>query len=187
MSKYELPMITTDDEAEEARRQQREIVKIRTSITNAGKAWREASNAYNKAVLELEKLLLSEVTPTENFYKQRIGAYEAAKFMAAQEAKLPDRKAALDRYHITLTITDEHINSMSDEEFHEYIISKQAERIQQLEPTPEPISTPTPVESREYRDWLESNDYNPDTHFISRAAKSCVLWKKVSTFNFPND
>lgn len=47
-----------------------------------------------------------------------------------------------------------------------------------------PVFKTTPVESREYRDWLEENEYSPTTHFLSKDGNQCILWKKVSTFNY---
>lgn len=183
VSRYSAPIITNDEEATQAKKQQWELVKIRTSITTAGKAWRKASNDYNKAILSLEKLLLSEVTPTEDRFKKQIETYEHQKFLEAQKPKLKDRLAACERYHIPVK-KPEDLLTMSDDQFHQFVIEGQAARLRTLEDNqPAPV-TPAPVESREYRDWLEANGYDPDTHFLSESATSCTLWKKVSTFNF---
>lgn len=184
VAKYSTPIITNDTEAEDAKKKQRELVKIRTSITTAGKAWRDASNAYNKAVLSLEKVLLSEVTPTEELFKKSIEVYEHQLFLEAQKPKLKDRLDSCERYHIPVD-KPEDLLVMSDDQFHQFVIEGQAARLRSLEED-QPTQQPKRVELRAYRDWLEANAYDPSTHFLSENATSCTLWKKVSTFNFPN-
>lgn len=164
------------------------LMKIRTSITSSWKAWREKSNEYNKNVLIIEKELLAQVVPTEKYLEDQLKDIEHQQFLEAQKPKLKDRLASCERYHIPVE-KPEDLLTMSDDQFHQFVIEGQAARLRSLEPeqqTQQP-NTSKRVELRAYRDWLESNDYNPDTHFLSEDTHSCTLWKKVSTFNFPND
>ena len=106
----------------------RVLQKKRTSITNAGKAWREASNAYNKAVLAIEKELLSHVLPIESKLKNYQSMLALLALREANKTKLFDRQQALKEQSITLN--DDTILEMTDEQFEKAIQeSVKAERI----------------------------------------------------------
>lgn len=97
----------------------RVLQKKRTSITNAGKAWREASNAYNKAVLAIEKELLSHVLPIESKLKNYQSMLALLALREANKTKLFDRQTALKEQDITLS--DDTILEMTDEQFEKAI------------------------------------------------------------------
>jgi hypothetical protein len=75
--------------------------------------------------------MLAEITPVEEAFALEIAEYERKKQEALQAAKLPDRMAACARYHVPCA--PRIIETMTDDEFHQYIIDAQASRITLLE------------------------------------------------------
>jgi len=143
----------------------RVLQKKRTSITNAGKAWREASNAYNKAVLAIEKELLSHVLPVEEKLKKYQSMAQLLALRETNKTKLFDRQTALKEQDITLN--DDTILEMTDEQFEKAI--QESVRMKALKTptytlptqditlrphffydgsTGQPLSTPFPEEAR---------------------------------------
>lgn len=104
---------------------------MRTKITSSGKQGREASNAYNKAVLSMEKELLAPITPIEEAFALEIQEYERKQTLAERAAKLTDRMEACKRYYIEAEPED--IIHMTDDQFHQFVIDSQAARLNILE------------------------------------------------------
>lgn len=173
------------------------LAKMRTAITKTGKKWRDAANAYNKAVLALEKDLLHEVTPLEEQYKEQLRLFDHKQWLRTNATKLIDRKAALDRYQITW-VMDNDIIAMTDDSFSKFIVDacfarnqairdkERAEQIlqegiaigkAQVQTVPEEVAT-----KDTYQQWLDENGYTPDTHTIIRWMHDVKLYKLVSSY-----
>lgn len=166
----------------------RALQKIRTSITSSGKAWREASNAYNKAVIALEKQLLSEVVPTEERYKLMQHGIESEKKLKANSAKLFDRVAALkensivlDNYDMLMTMDDDQFDTMVKA----YKLKASVETIPVDGATQEKMDNVATVAADAlYEKWLRDNYYDPKTDYVAvSSGKTRTLYRAISTYS----
>lgn len=102
---------------DEVKVMKKELQKSRTSVTKMGKEMRDSANDWRKVVIAKEKELLEITVPTEEMFDKVIADEEARIEMEVRKDDLPQRKRELDALNVSMT--DEEILAMSDEQFSE--------------------------------------------------------------------
>jgi hypothetical protein len=92
----------------------KKLVKVRGIIQKEGKAYRDASNAFNKRVLSEEKKYLEIIEPIEIEYKNLIEEDKKKKIIEARKELLPTKKSQLSLLKIVQP-SDEEILSLDEE------------------------------------------------------------------------
>lgn len=185
---FEMTDFSDPEQIEQLREGLRVLQKKRTSITAAGKAWREASNAYNKAVLSMEKELLGHVTTVENKLKGWESMLELLRLREANKSKHADRLTALQTYWITLA--ENTILEMDDDQFDAVI----RQHILQIQAEEEVLSRAEVAKENAKRDmmanekvkaWLHSIWFNPMTDYMANTRGEVKVYRLVDTLKLP--
>jgi len=105
------------------------LVKVRTTITNQGKAFRDEANAFNKSVLVKQKEYLALTADAEEDLKQIMEDEKKRVIMEARKELLPMKKEQLSLLQDLKAghITDEEILLMDDEEWVRFYQNAMAE------------------------------------------------------------
>lgn len=107
------------------------LARARTGITKGGKALREFSNTYNKAVLERESTLVAIVSPTEEALKKQEDEIEyqkqekKAQEQREEDAKIQTRIDALAKFDFAVDITT--LKAWSEDQFNETLVDAEKE------------------------------------------------------------
>jgi len=99
----------------------------RIDVKKTGKGMRDEANAYNKAVLKLEKSLLAIVEPEEERLKGILEEAEHQKMLAERKQKMPLRLKELELLEIN-DMTEDDLMEMDDEEFNDRKLAILSER-----------------------------------------------------------
>lgn len=105
------------------------LKKARTAITKKGKALREDSNAYSKAVIEREKELIAVIEPVEDKLESIEEKAEREKLCELRKVYIKDRRLVLGTIGDKIEISDENLCMLDDEEFDKYVSSRRAEKV----------------------------------------------------------
>jgi uncharacterized protein involved in exopolysaccharide biosynthesis len=166
----------------------RVLQKKRTSITTAGKAWREASNAYNKAVLSMEKELLALVTPVEHKLKTYANTLQLLELRESNKLKHADRLTALQE--VGMTLDENTILEMDDDQFSAAIESHKI-RLKQDELAVERFEAwkeagRKQMEANEkVKVWLHSIWFNPLTDYMANTMNEVKVYRLIDTLKLP--
>lgn len=106
----------------------RQLQKARTSIKDIGKALREESNAFNKAVLDKERELLEIVVPVESALKEQREEIERLQEIEKRKELLPERVEEL--ADLGIEATDEELLEMSTGKYNEFKNQKLSEKLE---------------------------------------------------------
>jgi hypothetical protein len=111
----------------------KELVHARTSVNKIGKSERDDTNAYSKAVIELEKKALEITAETEAKVKANIARIDQAKERATRVVELPARRKQMAEVEAR-ELTDDEILDMSYTQFRDFIFAEaDAQRLRLVE------------------------------------------------------
>jgi hypothetical protein len=107
---------------------EKELVHARTNINKIGKSERDATNAYSKAVIELEKKALAITAGTEKKIKDNIARIDLAKDRAIRKAELPERRRRMKETEAR-ELTDDEILDMDYAQFRDFMFEAQQQKL----------------------------------------------------------
>jgi len=102
---------------EEVKESHKILVKVRTTITKQGLAFRADANAYNKSVSAKEKEYLAISVEMEEDHKKILDEDKENRVIEARKELLPGKRSQLELLEHATEISDEEILKMDDEEW----------------------------------------------------------------------
>jgi len=118
--------LTNESELEVFKACQKTLQQARLKVTNTGKALRDESNAYSKAVIAREKELLAVIEPEEQRLKNIKEDAEHAELLKVRASMTPVRVEEMAKAGLTTEqlLTTEQMMEMDGNQFVEYIALK---------------------------------------------------------------
>lgn len=117
--------IWNDEQMGEVKTMQKELQKARTAIKKDALAAREQFNAASKAVIEIEKSVLSIFVGEEDRLKGYLEERKQKEVIKQREEDLPKRRSLLSTLNDGVEVDDAQLLLMDDSQFLDYVTERQ--------------------------------------------------------------